>query len=260
MPIQVHTTICRLDEASFGKIAYDVMRCVFDIHNEFGRFFDEKIYKRELARRFPGTELEVPIEVEFDGFHKLYFLDVLIDGGAAFEFKTVESLTGRHRSQLLHYLMMADLSHGKLVNTRTEQVQHEFVNTTLRPSDRTGFEVINQDWQEIGDVSVLGWLTAFLRDVGAGLDINLYEEALTHHLGGDEKVLQDVEIVSGETILGPQKFRLVAPGVAFKVTALSAASDMFEIHARRLLEHTQLDAIQWINVALNEISFRTIRR
>jgi GxxExxY protein len=260
MPIQVHTTIRRLDEVSFGKIAYDVMRRVFDIHNEFGRFFDEKIYKRELARRFPRTELEVPIEVEFDGFHKLYFLDVLIDGGAAFEFKTVESLTGRHRSQLLHYLMMSDLSHGKLVNTRTEQVQHEFVNTTLRPSDRTGFEVINQDWQEIGDEPVLGWLTAFLRDVGAGLDINLYEEALTHHLGGDEKILQDVEIVSGDTILGPQKFRLVAPGVAFKVTALSAASDMFEIHARRLLEHTRLDAIQWINVALNEISFRTIHR
>jgi GxxExxY protein len=260
MPIQVRTTTCRLDEVSFGKIAYDVMRCVFEIHNEFGRFFDEKIYKQELARRFPGTELEIPIEVKFDGFHKLYFLDVLIGGGAAFEFKTVESLTSRHRSQLLHYLMMADLSHGKLVNTRTEQVQHEFVNTTLRPSDRTSFEVVNQDWQEIGDEPVLDWLTAFLRDVGTGLDINLYEEALTHHLGGDEKVLQDVEIISGETILGPQKFRLIAPGVAFKVTALSAASNMFEIHARRLLEHTRLTAIQWINVTLNEISFRTIHR
>ena len=49
MPIQVRTTASRLDEVSFGKIAYDVMRCVFDIHNEFGRFFDEKIYKRELV-------------------------------------------------------------------------------------------------------------------------------------------------------------------------------------------------------------------
>jgi hypothetical protein len=134
------------------------------------------------------------------------------------------------------------------------------VNTTLRPSDRTSFEVINQDWQEIGDEPVMDWLTAFLRDVGTGLDINLYEEALTHHLGGEEKVLQDVEIISDETILGPQKFRLIAPGVAFKGAALSAASNMFEIHARRLLERTRLNAIQWINVALNEISFRTIHR
>jgi len=101
---------------------------------------------------------------------------------------------------------------------------------------------------------------AFLRDVGTYLDISLYEEAVTHHLGGEEQVLQDVEIISGKTVLGPQKFRLVAPGVAFKVTASSAAPSMFEIHARRLLEHTRLDAIQWINVTLNEVSFRTIRR
>jgi hypothetical protein len=109
------------------------MSCVFDIHNEFGRFFDEKIYKRELARRFPGAELEVPIEVRFESFCKLYFLDVLIGRGGA-------------------------------------------------------------------------------------------------------------------------------PGVAFKVTALPEDSNLFEIHARRLLEHTRLDAIQWINVARKEVSFRTIRR
>ncbi|HKQ74828.1 MAG TPA: GxxExxY protein [Blastocatellia bacterium] len=260
MPVRVRTTTCRLEEIAFGRIAYDVMRCVFDIHNEFGRFCDEKIYKRELARRFPGTELEVPIEIKFESFCKLYFLDVLINGAAVFEFKTAESLTDRHRSQLLHYLMMADLPHGKLVNTRTEQVQHEFVNTTLRPSDRTKFKITDQGWGEIGNTPILEWCVAFLRDVGTGLDINLYEEALTHLLGGDEIVLQDVEIVSGETALGLQKFRLVAPGVAFKVTALSTASNMFEIHARRLLEHTQLDAIQWINVTLNDVSFRTICR
>ena len=260
MPIQVRTTTCRLDQFVFGKIAYDVMQCVFDIHNEFGRFLDEKIYKRELGRRFPGTELEVPIELRFESFHKLYFLDVLVGGGAVFEFKAVESLTDRHWSQLLHYLMMADLSHGKLVNTRTEQVQHEFVNTTLRPSDRTRFEVIDHGWQEIGDKPILEWCVAFLRDIGTGLDTNLYEEALTHHLGGEERVLQDVEITSGKTVLGPQKFRLVAPGAAFKVTASSAAPSMFEIHSRRLLEHTRLDAIQWINITLNEVSFRTIRR
>jgi len=260
MPIQVRTTTCRLDEPAFGKIAYDVMRCVFDVHNEFGRFFDEKIYKRELGRRFPGTELEIPIEVKFESFHKLFFLDALVGGGAAFEFKTVESLTDRHRSQLLHYLMMADLSHGKLVNLRTEQVQHEFVNTTLRPSDRTGFEVINHGWQEIGDKPILEWCVAFLRDIGTGLDTNLYEEAVTHYLGGEGQVLQDVEIIYGKTVLGPQKFRLVAPGVTFKVTASSAAPSLFEIHARRLLEHARMDAIQWINVTLNEVSFQTIRR
>ena len=236
------------------------MSCVFDIHNKFGRYFDEKIYKRELGRRFPEVELEVPIEVRFESFCKLYFLDVLVGGGGVFEFKAVESLTNRHRSQLLQYLMVADLSHGKLVNMRTELVQHEFVNTKLRLSDRTSFEVSDHGWQEIVDQPLLEWFVAFLRDIGTCLDISLYEDALTHLLGGEERVTHEIEVVSGGTTLGPQKFRLLAPRVAFKVTALPENSNLFEIHARKLLEHTRLDAIQWINVARKEVSFRTISR
>ena len=33
----------------FKLLASEVMRQVFDIHNEFGRFFDELVYKKELA-------------------------------------------------------------------------------------------------------------------------------------------------------------------------------------------------------------------
>jgi GxxExxY protein len=260
MPIQVSATILRLDQNDFGRIAYEVMGHVFEIHREFGRFFDEKIYKRELSRRCPGTLLEVPIEVSFESFRKLYFLDALVAGGAAFELKTVESLTDRHRSQLLHYLLMADLSHGKLVNMRTEQVQHEFVNTMLRTSDRTGFEVTDRGWQEMGAEPVMEWCIAFLRDVGTCLDLSLYEEALTHLLGGEEQALQEVEVVSGGCSLGQQKFRLVAPSVAFKITALIDDLRLFENHARRLLEHTSLKVIQWINVTKDEVSFQTIRK
>ena len=50
------------------------MRLVFDIHNEFGRLFDERIYKRELASRLPGTCLEVPVDVTWLGFSERYYL------------------------------------------------------------------------------------------------------------------------------------------------------------------------------------------
>ncbi len=137
MPIHLDAVTSRLEQAAFGKIAHDVMRCAFDIHNEFGRFFDEKIYKRELARRIPQTVIEVPMQLTFETFSKLYYLDVLVAGSAVFEFKTVEALVERHRSQLLHFLMMAELPHGKLIRMRTEQVQHEFVNTQLTRIDQT---------------------------------------------------------------------------------------------------------------------------
>lgn len=259
MPIQLGAKTYRLDEGSFKQLVYDVMRCVFDIHHEFGRFFDEKIYKRELARRFPNIQLEVPIEIRFEDFAKTYFLDALVEGSAAFELKTVEALVERHRSQLLRYLFMLDLPHGKLVNMRTEQVQHEFVNATLRLPDRTAFAVSAEDWQEIGEHPMRDWFTAFARDAGAGLDNTLYEAALTHLLGGEEQVVREIAVLSGTDQIGEQPFHLVAPEVAFIVTSLNLPG-YFEKHTRRLFQHTNLRAVQWINLTRKELTFRTIRK
>ena len=260
MPIQVGAITRRLKQSEFGHLAYDVMRCVFNIHNDLGRFFDEKVYKLELSRHYPNTRLEVPIDVKFESFRKCYFLDVLIDGSLPLELKTVESLTDRHRSQLLNYLLLADLPHGKLVNMRTEKVQYEFVNTMMRPHSRKGFVVNDCEWQEIGDTPIRDWFTSLIFDLGTCLDIGLYEEALTHLLGGEEQVMHNVEVISGGVLIGRQKVRLVEPGIAFRVTALSGDPAPFRIHTRRLLGHTNLKAIQWINVTRTEILFQTIRK
>lgn len=260
MPIQAGMQLQRLDQTAFGRIAYDVMRCLFDIHNEFGRFFDERIYKQALRQRYPGVELNVPLEVSFDDFHKQYWLDTVINGGAVFDLKTVEAVTNRHRSWLTHTLMLVDLAHAKLINLRAEQVQHEFINNVSRLSDRRNFTVAAEQWREMSDKPLQPWLTAFLRSIGAGLDISLYEEAITHWHGGEERVLRDVEVTAAEGRLGHQKFRLLAPRVAFKVTALLDAPVLFERHAQKIFTHTNLEVLQWINVTREEVVFRTLRR
>lgn len=260
MPIEVLVPTCRLDQRDFGRITYAVMGCVFRIHNEFGRFFDEKIYKRELSRRYPGTQLEVPIAVSFEGFRKNYFIDALVNGGVVFEFKSCEGLTARHRSQLVHYLMMADLPHGNLVNMRTPKVEHEYINAMLRPYQRRKFDIVDHGWQETGDSLLREWFVALLGEVGTCLGRELYEEALTYRLGGEECVHQQIGVVSRGRVVGTQNFRLVTPGVAFKVTGLTDDLSRFEAHAKRVLEHTCLEAIQWINVGRNMVTFRTIRK
>jgi len=45
MPISNRTPIRRLSQAEFGDISFEVMRHVFAIHNDIGRFFEEKIYR-----------------------------------------------------------------------------------------------------------------------------------------------------------------------------------------------------------------------
>jgi GxxExxY protein len=260
MPVIIRTPIRRLSQAEFGEIAYSVMQCIFQIHGEMGRFFDEKIYKRELAHRHPGVQLEVPIEVVHATFRKLQYLDVLVAGGAPFEFKAVEAFAPRHSAQLLHYMFLAELDHGKLINLRNESVEHQFINTTIRREERTGFAVNDSRWSDkpAGAVPFREALTALLRDWGTGLDLQLYEEAVVHLLGDGAQLLADVEVRTPEHALGHQKMRLAAPRVAFVLTALPEAGVEYESHARRFLRHTEIKAILWANISLKTVTFTTI--
>src|SRR5688572_894759 len=103
MPIVVDAELQRLDQHQFGDIAYGVMECVFQVHRELGRFFDESVYRDAIAVRMAETRKEVKIAVQFDGFCKEYQVDLLVQGGAVFELKTVESLIPRHEAQLINY-------------------------------------------------------------------------------------------------------------------------------------------------------------
>lgn len=261
MPIKVPSGLRRLNYEQFAEAAYEVMEVVFAVHNELGRLFDETVYQNEIARRLKDARIEVPIEVSFESFWKMYYLDLVFAGGALFELKAVEALTDRHRAQLLHYLLLADLLHGKLVNMRLESVEHEFVNAAVNREDRTRFAVEDADFVNAGRGRFLRELTvAMLRDWGVGLDIGLYEEALTHFLGGDDKVLQPVNILVGGSQAGNQSLRLAAPGVAFKISALGEGRQRYEKHLRRFLAHTSLECIQWINVGRKVVAFKTIKR
>ncbi|MGH7192677.1 MAG: GxxExxY protein [Candidatus Saccharimonadales bacterium] len=97
MPITVHAELRKISQDDFGHVAFEVMRHAFGIHRDLGRFFDEGIYQAELANRCSGARIEVPIEVSFEGFQKVYFVDLLVEGGAVFEIKTAEGLHDRHR-------------------------------------------------------------------------------------------------------------------------------------------------------------------
>jgi hypothetical protein len=60
--------------------------------------------------------------------------------------------------------------------------------------------------------------------------------------------------------LGIQEFKLIAPDVAFKVTAFDRRLDAFDLHARRLLKHVELRALAWININLKQVRFTMLER
>jgi hypothetical protein len=212
--------------------------------------------------------LEAAVTVTHGTFAKTYFLDALVRNSGLFEFKAADALHPRHRGQTLNYLLLFDLAHGKIVNLRRERVEHEFVNCPNRLSDLRNPKARDPGWNSRldGAEAFRETLMALIGDWGVGLELALYEEALTHILGGEHTVVRPVPVFGQSGILATQPMRLVAPHIAFKLTAIHDDSEVckplvaFETQSRKLLEHTNLQAIHWANLTHRVITFTTLQR
>ncbi|MEX0716031.1 MAG: GxxExxY protein [Planctomycetaceae bacterium] len=263
MPVHVQAQVRRLDQEEFGRIAYEIMRHVFAVHNAMGRCFREDVYRDAVAGRMPSARTEVPVQVRFEDFAKDYYIDLLVEEGAVFELKSVETIGPAQRAQLLNYLLLTGLSHGKLVNFSGDRVEHQFVNSHLRLTDRTAFEVVDRHWCDpgAGDRPLKPWLVGLLRDIGAGLHVHLYASAVSHLFGGDEAVLREIDISIDGRPLRRQKIRLAAPEWGFEVTAIEEPDlPRFEEHLHRSLGHTSLRGTHWINITRKQVTFMTVPR
>jgi hypothetical protein len=144
---------------------------------------------------------------------------------------------------------------------REEHVREEDVNNVLASSDRTAFDVAADDWQEMDNQRLKDGMVAALRDWGTALDLCLYEDLAQHLCGQSANNETGIHVQLGTRCLGVQAMRLIAPRVALRITALPTKEHaQCTTHLRKLLEHTTLDAIQWINVTNPLVQFITVRK
>jgi GxxExxY protein len=267
MPITCQVHFEPLTKEAFHQLDYLVMKHVFDCHNELGRLCDEDIYQADVALRLNRAGLapvrrEVPVLVTWKTFHKRYYLDLVVWDGALYELKTRPNLEGEHQAQTLNYMLLLGLREGKLVNFRPPSVQWRFVSTGLTPAMRMEFEFREDRFREVSPAcatmrTVLGEV---LSDWGAYLELALYQEAVTWFLGGGPKLLKQVPLTRDGVLLGNQSLPMLAPDVAFRMTAVTEKPDCIEAHLRRFLAITPLRALQWINFNHAKIDLVTLLR
>lgn len=267
MPIEIQNRIVLLDQEAFHALDRRLMGIVFDVHNEFGRFLDEELYKREIAARWVesglGTaEREVRISVTHETFRKEYRMDLLFNSGLMLEVKTADVIVPANRMQGLNYLFLSGMNHGRLVNLRPERVEHEFLSTKLTHNLRRQFKVIDIGWRAVNPESIWirGKVIELINDWGAFLEAGLYREALTHFLGGPERVITKVPVHSGSRLVGEQPVHLLTRDTAFAITAVTGNRAAMQEHQIRFLKHTPLRFIQWINLNHHEIEFTTLAK
>jgi GxxExxY protein len=261
MPIHLPLGLRRLGDGEFRQVAYGVVQIAFAVHNEMGGLFDELLYRQATAQRIPRAETQVTLGVSFESFRKNYYLDLLVAHGAVFELKAAERISDRHRAQLLNYLLLAELPHGKLVNFGDDSVEHEFVNAPLSRHDRISFQVNAKDYVKMQDCSIdlKELLVTILRDWGTCLDVALYNEAVAHFLGGQQQVDCPIDICMNGKIIGQQKMNLITPETSIYITTLNEDLIRYEGQLRRFLKHTVLKAIQWVNIGRKLVTLHTIK-
>ncbi len=266
MPIECQDEIRAIGETEFHQIEHTVVGVAFEVHNALGRLLEEDNYQGAIAARCRRLGLdarrEMWIRVTHADFLKEYRVDLMVERGVVVETKTVAKLNPAHHAQVLNYLLLTETHHGSLINLRPTSVEKRFVSTTLTYEDRSRIRTKERDWQPLTPefTRVRECILALFQDWGAYLEKALYLEALTHFLGGKGNVIRRIPIFDLGEEVGRQEVHLLAPDIALALTAIRGETNLMELHQRRFLSHTNLQAIAWINLNGPEIQFTTLQK
>lgn len=265
MPIVSQLKLRNLNQAEFDERDFVVMRCAYAAQNALGRLCDERVYENDLARRvraegFRSVHTQVPVNVTLDGFAKEYRLDLVVDD-ALYELKAVSTLAPQHEAQVLHYAMLADVNHAKLLNFRPDKVRGQLLFNTMLCEKRRRLCWEERAWQPLSPecAALKEHLQDALDDWGGCLETRLYEEALIHFCGGAEKCACRIPVVFDGVELGSHAVNSHAAGLFFLVTAFTDAPEQQHSHIRRLLRLTRLRAVQWFNLNRTTVQLQTIQ-
>lgn len=103
------------------ELTSKIIKCFYDVYNELGYGFLEKVYenalKIELEKNKLFVEKQKPIRVYYDDqLVGEYFADLIINEQIIVELKATESLCEEHEFQLINYLKATNIELGLLLN------------------------------------------------------------------------------------------------------------------------------------------------
>jgi GxxExxY protein len=105
-----------------NEISKKIIGCSFEVHNQLGFGFLEKVYENALAldlrtREGLSVEQQHPIPVYYHDVRVgEYFSVLLIENKIIVEIKSANQLLLEHEAQLAHYLTATKIDHGLLIN------------------------------------------------------------------------------------------------------------------------------------------------
>ncbi|GAB2614410.1 GxxExxY protein [Emticicia sediminis] len=108
-------------ELLYKELTEAIIKAFYDVYNELGFGFLEKVYQNslylELKARGFDVEAQKQIKVHFKGFEVgEYYADLLVNNTIILELKATEAIVPEFEHQLIHYLRGTDKEVGLLLN------------------------------------------------------------------------------------------------------------------------------------------------
>ena len=262
MPISTRVPIRSYSQEDFGRVAFEVVGHAFEMHGALGKKFHESVYKGTLRQILGERAIaELAITITHGTFLKDFYVDLFVDSGCPFELKATSKIANNHISQLIHYLMLLDVRHGKLINFGAERVEHRFVNCHETLEQRRRFKMDRHCWDDSAELMHFEeTLVALLSDWGTGLSRSLYEEACIHLFDSHQNHSQFTETFWNERPTGRQPVNMLGDGFAFEVTCKRDDLAAYAAHLHKFVANTRLKAILWANVTSGIVRLERIGR
>ena len=104
-----------------SELSKKIIAAAYNVHNELGYGFVEKVYKNALAIELQETGVKCAVEVPLKVlYHEKvvgdYYADMIVDDKIIVEVKAVSDLEPVHEVQLVNYLKATGLQIGLLIN------------------------------------------------------------------------------------------------------------------------------------------------
>ena len=109
------------EEYLYKDLTAEIIGCFYEVYNELGYGFLEKVYenalKYELEKKGFKVEKQKPITVFYNEIKVgEYFADLIVDDAVILELKVAEYLCEEHEYQLINYLKATKIEVGLLLN------------------------------------------------------------------------------------------------------------------------------------------------
>jgi GxxExxY protein len=110
------------------ELIKQVVGAAYEVANDLGCGFLEKVYERALLKELNLRGLAVKIQAPFSIFYKghvvgEYFADLLVEETLVVELKCTDGFSDQHLAQCINYLRVSGLQAALLINFQRSKVE-----------------------------------------------------------------------------------------------------------------------------------------